>query len=235
MKKLVVFTGAGISAESGLKTFRDANGLWEEYNVMDVASIDAWYRDPQLVLRFYNQRRTQLGQVLPNAAHIALGELEKHFKVMVITQNVDDLHERGGSKNIIHLHGELRKVRSTEHPSLIYDIGYDEIGWGDTCDHGAQLRPHIVWFGEEVPQMEPAISECLDADIFIVIGTSLEVYPAASLVYYVPDHARKFYIDPKATSLSRVNNLTAITKTATEGMKDLMEILRQEYNFESQV
>ena len=185
MKKLCVLTGAGMSAESGIKTFRDSGGLWEEYDVMTVASIEGWHRNPQLMLKFYNERRKQLETALPNAGHTGLAELEKHFKVYIITQNVDDLHERAGSTRVLHLHGELKKVRSSTHPELIYDIGYKEINWGDKCEKGSQLRPYIVWFGEAVPAFEEAMEIVSDTDIFAVIGTSLNVYPAAGLVNYV--------------------------------------------------
>ncbi|HMU78131.1 MAG TPA: NAD-dependent deacylase, partial [Bacteroidia bacterium] len=179
MKRIVVLTGAGISAESGIKTFRDSNGLWEEHRIEDVATPQAWQRNPKLVTNFYNQRRKQVMEALPNKAHLALVELEKHYQVVVITQNVDDLHERAGSKHIIHLHGEILKMRSEEDPSMIYQSNGWEMDYESTNDHGHRLRPHIVWFGEMVPKMDEAIYQTMKADIFLVIGTSLEVYPAA--------------------------------------------------------
>lgn len=196
MKKLIVLTGAGMSAESGLKTFRDMGGLWEEYDVMQVASTQGWESDPELVLRFYNERRKQLQTAEPNIGHKALVELEDFFEVTIITQNVDNLHERAGSKNVLHLHGILTQVKSTGDPSLVYDIGYKEIKWGDKCEKGYQLRPNIVWFGEAVPAIEPAAYLSSQADIFAVIGTSLNVYPAAGLLNYVPNHAPIYLIDP---------------------------------------
>ena len=196
VNKLYVLTGAGISAESGIKTFRDSNGLWEEYDVMTVASIEGWHKNPQLVLKFYNERRKQLENVKPNPAHTGLAELEKYFEVYIITQNVDDLHERAGSKNVLHLHGKLKEACSSVNPSLIYDIGYKEIQWGDKCEKGSQLRPNIVWFGEAVPAFSEAIATIGDADAFAVIGTSLNVYPAAGLIDYVPVKVPAYLIDP---------------------------------------
>eukprot|EP01035_Chromulina_nebulosa_P039476 gene39476-53374_t len=187
-----------MSAESGIKTFRDSDGLWENHDVMEVASIDGWRKNPQLVMEFYNQRRKQLFEVEPNAGHIGLAELEKDFDVHIITQNVDDLHERAGSINIIHLHGELKKVRSIKNEGLVYTLDGWELKMGDTAEDGAQLRPHIVWFGEEVPMMENAAVITYDAEILVVIGTSLQVYPAAGLLHYAPAHIPKFLIDPKA-------------------------------------
>ncbi|MFW6369746.1 MAG: SIR2 family NAD-dependent protein deacylase [Bacteroidota bacterium] len=195
-KKLVVLTGSGISAESGLKTFRDSGGLWEEHDVMEVASIDGWHQNPELVLRFYNERRKQLATAKPNDGHLELADLEKDFDVHIITQNVDNLHEAAGSTNVLHLHGELTKVRSTGDESLVYDIGTREIKMGDTCEKGFQLRPHIVWFGEPVPAIEPAAILCQQADIMVVIGTSLNVYPAAGIIDYVAPHAPLYLIDP---------------------------------------
>lgn len=218
MKKLVVLTGAGISAESGLKTFRDMGGLWEEYDVMQVASIDGWYRNPELMLRFYNDRRSQLAKAKPNAGHIGLAELENYFDVHIITQNVDNLHEQAGSTHIIHLHGELTKVRSTLDPSLIYDIGYKEVNWGDTCEKGSQLRPHIVWFGEAVPAMTEATAITQQADAFAVIGTSLNVYPAASLIDYAPKSAPVFLVDPNEISASLYRKVDFINEKAGIGV-----------------
>jgi len=196
MKKICILSGAGMSAESGIKTFRDADGLWEGHDVMQVASPEGYAQNPSLVLDFYNQRRKQLHEVEPNYAHKALVGLEKHLNTVVITQNVDDLHERAGSTNIIHLHGELRKIRSIKNPSYITSCEGD-IQLGDLCPEGGQLRPHIVWFGEAVPELENAINEVLDADFVMIIGTSMQVYPAASLTAYAPPHAKIFYIDPR--------------------------------------
>jgi NAD-dependent deacetylase len=207
MKKVVVFTGAGISAESGIKTFRDSNGLWENYRIEDVATPEAWRNNPVLVQTFYNERRKQLLEVEPNAAHVALVELEKYYKVNIITQNVDDLHERAGSKNVLHLHGELRKSRSTVNPALVYPIKDWELKMGDKCALGSQLRPHIVWFGEMVPEMDHAIAITQFADILIVIGSSLQVYPAAGLLQYAQPDIEKFLIDPKAEVPRGIENL----------------------------
>jgi len=204
MNKIVVLTGAGISAESGLKTFRDSDGLWEQYRIEDVATPEAWQRNQQLVLEFYNQRRKQVLSAKPNAAHLALVDLENKFNVTVITQNIDDLHERAGSSKVLHLHGEIRKARSTIDPSLVYDLGERMINPGDKCEKGSQLRPHIVWFGELVPELENAIGIVGNADILLVIGTSLAVYPAASLVQYTKPHCRLYYIDPKAGQMRGV-------------------------------
>jgi NAD-dependent deacetylase len=227
-KKLVVLTGAGVSAESGLKTFRDSDGLWEGYNVEDVATPDAWERNPQLVLDFYNERRKNVNDAKPNAAHYGLAELENFFDVHIITQNIDDLHERGGSKNVMHLHGEIFKMRSDINESLIYEIRND-IKWGDNAVDGKQLRPHIVWFGEAVPMIEHAIPLVRSADIFVVVGTSLAVYPAAGLVGYAFQQVPKFIIDKKIPYTSSLNNLTRIEKPATEGVKELQLILQNEH------
>lgn len=226
-KKLVVLTGAGMSAESGIKTFRDSDGLWENHDVMEVASIDGWRKNPQLVMEFYNQRRKQLFEVEPNAGHIGLAALEKVFDVHIITQNVDDLHERAGSTNIIHLHGELKKVRSIMDEELVYTLDGWELKMGDTAEDGAQLRPHIVWFGEEVPMMENAAVITYGADILVVIGTSLQVYPAAGLLHYAPAHIPKFLIDPKGEPVNGVKNLTVLNKTATEGVAELKILLSE--------
>ncbi|MCL4121946.1 UNVERIFIED_CONTAM: hypothetical protein GTU68_055269 [Idotea baltica] len=221
-KKLVVLTGAGISAESGIKTFRDSGGLWEGHDVMQVASSRGWKKNRHLVLDFYNQRRAQLAEVEPNKAHTFLAELETKYDVQVITQNVDNLHERGGSTKIMHLHGELTKARSTSNNELVYDVGYDPINEGDMCSDNSQLRPHIVWFGEAVPMMEKAIMLVMQADIFLIIGTSMEVYPAANLIDYVPAKAKKIIIDPRIPDGSLKNfEITKIQKTATKGLAEL--------------
>lgn len=227
MKKIVVLTGAGISAESGIRTFRDSDGLWEEHRIEDVATFDAWQRNPTLVLDFYNQRRKQLYEVKPNAGHIALVELEKEFDVRIITQNVDDLHEQAGSQNVLHLHGELKKVRSTIDDDLIYELKGWELKKGDLCEKGSQLRPHIVWFGEAVPMIEKAMELSAKADIFIVIGTSLNVYPAAGLVYYIKPGTPVYLIDPHAEMLSGVKNLTVIREPATTGVPALVKKLSE--------
>ena len=225
MRKLVVLTGSGISSESGLKTFRESGGLWENYDVMQVASYDGWIQDKELVLQFYNDRRNQLKTAKPNAAHSGLVELEEYFDVHIITQNVDNLHERAGSKNVLHLHGELTKARSTGNETLVYDIGYNSITLGDTCDEGYQLRPHIVWFGEPVPAMEEAAYITSSADIFAVIGTSLVVYPAASLIDYVPQNAPIFLIDPNEVKAPGYRPVTFIKKKASEGVRTLINKL----------
>ena len=214
-----------MSAESGIRTFRDSNGLWEEHRVEDVATYEAWLRNQQLVLDFYNQRRKQLYEVTPNAGHTALVELEKKFEVQIITQNVDDLHERAGSAHVLHLHGELKKVRSTVDENLVYELPGWELKKGDLCEKGSQLRPHIVWFGEAVPMIEPAMELTAKADIFIVIGTSLNVYPAAGLVYYVKDQKPVYLIDPHAEMLQGVGNLTVFRETAGTGVPKLVKML----------
>lgn len=223
-KHIVVLTGAGISAESGLKTFRDSDGLWNGYNVYDVATPGAWKKNPQLVLDFYNARRKDVAAASPNAAHIGLAELEKYFDVTIVTQNIDDLHERGGSTNIIHLHGEIFKMRSERDEELVYDIR-DDIHLGDKAEDGAQLRPHIVWFEEPVPMIEKAILLMHDCDYFVVVGTSLQVYPAASLLHYAPPFLPKFIIDKKIPGVQNSPNLTLIEKPATEGIKELQRLL----------
>jgi NAD-dependent deacetylase len=227
-QKIVILTGAGISAESGIQTFRGAGGLWEGHRIEDVASPDGWQRNRDLVLNFYNLRRTQLLTVSPNAAHEALVELEKQYNVTIITQNVDDLHERAGSSNVVHLHGELLKARSTLDESLVYEWRKDIIA-GDKCERGSQLRPHIVWFGEMVPMIEKAQQIASEADIFIVIGTSLVVYPAAGLLHFAPTNSRKFLIDPHADDLSaNVPNLRIIKNSATKGVPHLVKALLKE-------
>jgi len=218
MKKLVILTGAGMSSESGIRTFRDSGGLWEEYEVTEVATPEAWNRNKELVLRFYNERRRQLAECKPNDGHILLAELEKHFDVQIITQNIDNLHERAGSTNILHLHGELTKVRSTIDQSLMYDIGYKDIVLGDKCEKGSQLRPHIVWFGEEVPMLEQAINLTGEADIFVVIGSSLNVYPAAGLIAYAPLRAPIYLIDPKDVAIPVNRKVEVIKDLASKGI-----------------
>lgn len=220
MKKIAVLTGAGISAESGISTFRDSDGLWENHDIMEVASPLGWEKNPKLVLEFYNQRRRQLKEVHPNAAHLYLSFLEEKYEVTVITQNVDDLHERAGSTDIIHLHGEMLKVRSVNNENLIYDWTED-LNWGDTGEDGAQLRPHIVWFGEMVPEMERAVKAVEEADILLIIGTSMQVYPAASLINYLDRGKPIYIIDPKSVPVKNDPNITVIQKKATEGIKDL--------------
>ena len=224
-KKLVILTGAGISAESGIKTFRDADGLWEGHNVMDVASPEGWHRNNELVLDFYNQRRRQLHEVKPNQGHIVLAELEKDFDVHIITQNVDNLHEQAGSSKVLHLHGELLKVRSTQNEDYILDWQHDLV-IGDFDDKGNQLRPHIVWFGEMVPALEEAINITEQADYVTVIGTSLQVYPAASLMHYANPNAPVYYIDPRPASINNLQNpLEVIAMNAIEGVRLLREKL----------
>ena len=225
MKKLVVLTGAGMSSESGIRTFRDSGGLWEEYEVTEVATPEAWNRNKELVLRFYNERRRQLAECKPNDGHILLAELEKHFDVQIITQNIDNLHERAGSTNILHLHGELTKVRSTIDQSLMYDIGYKDIVLGDKCEKGSQLRPHIVWFGEEVPMLEQAINLTGEADIFVVIGSSLNVYPAAGLIAYAPLRAPIYLIDPKDVAIPVNRKVEVIREVASKGIAVLTQRL----------
>lgn len=224
MKKVVVLSGAGVSAESGIKTFRDSNGLWEEYKVEDVASIDGWYRNKELVLNFYNARRRALQNAGPNDAHKIIAQLEDDFDVTVVTQNVDNLHERAGSTKIIHLHGELTKARSVKDEFTTYDIGYNDIHLGDKAPDGGQLRPFIVWFGESVPELGRAAKEVEKADILIIIGTSLNVYPAAGLVHYTKPGCKIYLIDPQPMNL-RMENFTQIQDVATEGMRKLKEEL----------
>lgn len=219
-KHLVVLTGAGISAESGVKTFRDAGGLWEGHDVMEVASPQGYAANPELVLDFYNQRRRQLFEVEPNSAHRDLAALENQYNVTIITQNVDDLHERGGSTNVVHLHGELLKVRSTVDDTDVQEWKTDLV-LGDLCKKGHQLRPHIVWFGEDVPMIEKAIAICETADILVIIGTSMQVYPAASLIHYVKNNTPIYFIDPNP-AIKQHKNLTVIADTATNGVKKLL-------------
>jgi NAD-dependent deacetylase len=226
MKKLVVLTGAGMSAESGLRTFREMGGLWEEHDVYEVASPGGWQRDRSLVLSFYNERRKQLLETKPNRGHLDLVELEKYFEVWIVTQNVDDLHERAGSSRILHLHGELLKSRSTMDPGLVYDIEGWKLEEGDLCEKGSQLRPHIVWFGEAVPAIEEAARVVSAADIFVIIGTSMNVYPAAGLINYVPDTAPIYVIDPNEVSIAGHSRIQVIQKGASEGVQLLMEEIK---------
>lgn len=227
MKNLVILSGAGMSAESGIKTFREMGGLWEEYDVMEVASPQAWEQNPALVLRFYNERRKKLFEAKPNEGHIGIANLEKLFNVQIVTQNVDDLHERAGSTNVLHLHGELKKVRSTIDPSLIYTMDDWELKIGDTCEKGSQLRPHIVWFGEAVPAILDASEICSKADIFVVIGTSLNVYPAAGLINYVPSKTPIFLIDPNNVGANKSFNF--IQEKASNGINILTKLLLENY------
>jgi len=225
MQKLVVLTGAGVSAESGIRTFRDSNGLWENHDIMEVASPEGWRKNRELVQDFYNQRRRQARDCQPNEAHLALAKLENHFDVQIITQNVDDLHERAGSSHVLHLHGELTKAQSSVDPSLVYELDHWEIKIGDKCEKGSQLRPFIVWFGEAVPMMVPAMRIAQQADIFLVLGTSLQVYPAASLIDYVPPTAKKFLIDPQIPDFHLETKVYCIQEKASIGMKILEKIL----------
>jgi NAD-dependent deacetylase len=227
MKKIVILSGAGISAESGIKTFRDTDGLWEGHDVMQVASPEGFEKDPALVLDFYNQRRKQLLEVEPNEAHKIIADLQNQYDVTVVTQNIDDLHERAGSKKIIHLHGELLKSRSSQYPHLIYPIKKD-ILLGDVCEKGSQLRPFIVWFGEEVPLLQNASIEVYDADIVIIVGTSMKVYPAAGLIQFAKPDSKIFYIDlnpAESGELTNLKNLTIIKDLASKGMKKVVELL----------
>ena len=223
MEKIVVLTGAGISAESGISTFRDSDGLWEHYRVEDVATHEAYERNPELVLDFYNQRRRQLFAAQPNEAHRQLVRLEQRYDVRIVTQNIDDLHERAGSSHVLHLHGELTKGRSDRNPDLIVEVGNRDIKLGDKAPDGTQLRPHIVWFGEAVPNIEPAAALCEEADLFIVVGTSMAVYPAAGLIHYVPRTAPCYVVDPKEVPVSRP--VTFIKEVATRGVTQLVEQL----------
>lgn len=226
MKTIVVLTGAGISAESGIQTFRDANGLWEGHDVMEVASPQGFHKNPELVLDFYNQRRRQVLSVKPNRAHLNLKKLEETFTVQIITQNVDDLHERAKSTNVLHLHGELLKVRSTVNPSLVYHWKKDLV-CGDLCEERSQLRPHIVWFGEEVPLLNKAAEMTMNADIVVIIGTSMQVYPAASLIEYAASGTPIYFIDPSPTiKAHQYSNLTIISAIASTGTDKLLQLLR---------
>ncbi len=224
-KKIIVFSGAGISAESGIKTFRDSGGLWEEYKIDDVATPDAWKRNPTLVTEFYNLRRKQVMESKPNAAHYYFAELQKNYEVQIITQNIDDLHERAGSRNVLHLHGEIMKVRSSVDENLVYPLKKWDVKIGDTCDKGSQLRPHIVWFGEMVPNMDVAAEMITDADYFITVGTSLNVYPAAGLIELASSKIPKYLIDPGTFDLSHLANLIHIKEKAVQGVEQLKTIL----------
>lgn len=225
-KKLVIFSGAGVSAESGLQTFRDAGGLWEQFRIEEVATPEAWIKNPALVTNFYNTRRKQVMEAQPNLAHHLLAGLESKYDVSIITQNIDDLHERAGSKKVLHLHGEIMKVRSSIDPNLIYPVKTWEIKIGDKCEKGSQLRPHIVWFGEMVPEMDRAIDLASTADMLVVIGTSLNVYPAAGILNYVSPSAQKWLIDPGEFNLDYVINLKHIRKVATEGVQAFVNELK---------
>jgi NAD-dependent deacetylase len=228
MKKIVVLTGAGISAESGLKTFRDSDGLWEGYDIQEVATPQAWRRNPALVQDFYNMRRKDVMAAQPNAAHYALVDLEKKYDVTIITQNIDDLHERGGSTNVVHLHGIITRSQSSINSALIYPMEGWEIKMGELCELGSQLRAHVVWFGEDVPMIEPSLRICAKADLFILVGSSLAVYPAAGLINYVPDKAPKYIVDPNIPDISRVNNMIKIEAKATIGVPGLVDKLMAE-------
>lgn len=226
MKKLVILSGSGMSQESGIRTFRDMDGLWEEYDVTEVATPEAWAKKPMLVMKFYNDRRKQLYEAVPNAGHLGLVDLEKDFDVHIITQNIDDLHERAGSSSVLHLHGELKKARSSVDESLIYDIDGWELKFGQKCAKGSQLRPHIVWFGEAVPAMDDAIPIVESANILVVIGTSLNVYPAAGLVNYAKSGTPIFVIDPERPSVF-IRNVTYIQEKAGKGVQILKEKLKE--------
>ena len=227
MKRIVALTGAGISAESGLKTFRNSDGLWENYQIEQVATFDAWSQNPKMVLDFYNERRKQIYEAKPNPAHHSLVDLEKKYIVKIITQNIDDLHERAGSKNVLHLHGEITKGRSAISSSKLYDLVGTELNLGDLCDDGSQMRPHIVWFGEPVPMMEKAIDIVQKSDYLIIIGTSLMVYPASGLIDYAGVNVKKFYIDPDAKSNLNRNDIELISMRASEGVKSLVKRLME--------
>ncbi|MGZ3861964.1 MAG: SIR2 family NAD-dependent protein deacylase [Bacteroidia bacterium] len=226
-KRIVVFTGAGMSAESGIRTFRDSGGLWEEYKIEDVATPEAWQKNPRLVLEFYNQRRRQVMEAKPNKGHLVLAALEKDFDVQIITQNIDDLHERAGSKKVLHLHGQIMKAQSSLDPNLVYPLKKSDINFGDKCEKGSQLRPHIVWFGEMVPEMENAIDLMTDADIFITVGTSLVVYPAAGLIHYAPAGSVKYLVDPGDFDSTVLSNLRHIKEVASTGLQILAEELKK--------
>lgn len=227
MKKLVVLTGAGMSAESGIRTFRDSDGLWEKHDVMEVASIEGWHRNPELILRFYNERRSQMYGCKPNKGHLLLAELEKDFDVQIITQNVDNLHEVAGSRKVLHLHGELSKARSSIDPDLVYTIGNKPIQPGDLCEKGSQLRPYIVWFGEEVPAIPEAIEMVEGADIVCIIGSSLSVYPAAGLIRYARAGAPLYLIDPRPP-LDLPFRIKVIAMGAGMGIEQLVKLLKQD-------
>lgn len=225
MKKLVVLTGAGISAESGLKTFRDSDGLWEGYNIEEVATQQAWQRNPKMVQEFYNMRRKDVLAAKPNAAHYALAKLEDHFDVTIITQNIDNLHERAGSTKVVHLHGIITRSQSSIDPQLTYPIDGWELGMNEVCELGSPLRAHVVWFGEDVPMIEEATKICADAELFILSGTSLAVYPAAGLIHYVKPWVKKYIVDPNIPVVSRLTNVVEIQVKATKGIPELVEEL----------
>lgn len=228
MKRIIVLTGAGISAESGLKTFRDSDGLWEGYNIEDVATPQAWNRDPELVQEFYNMRRKSVLEARPNQAHYALVELEEKYDVTIITQNIDDLHERAGSTKVVHLHGVITRSQSSVNPLLTYPINGWELKFGELCELGSQLRPHVVWFGEDVPMIETAAKLCADADIFMLIGTSLAVYPAAGLINYVPNYVPRFIIDPNIPHLRETALVHKVEAKATVGVPQVVQQLISE-------
>lgn len=225
MDNLVVLTGAGISAESGLKTFRDSDGLWEGYNIEDVATPEAWEWNPSLVQEFYNMRRKSVLEAKPNAAHYALAKLEKKYKVTIITQNIDDLHERSGSTNVVHLHGIITRSQSSKNPNLTYPINGWELKMGELCELGSQLRAHVVWFGEPVPMIDKAAQICSQADIFMLIGSSLAVYPAAGLINFVPSYVPKYVIDPKIPSVYGTESMVKIEENAAIGVPGLVDEL----------
>ena len=225
MQKLVVLSGAGVSAESGLKTFRDSDGLWEEYDVMEVATPEAWKANPKLVLEFYNKRREQVLNAQPNSAHVDIARLDKQYDVTVITQNIDDLHERSGSKNVLHLHGQITQSRSSAEENLIYELNGSQIKIGDLCEHGSQLRPNIVWFGEAVPNISAAQKIVSQADILLIVGTSLNVYPAAGLIHCTDFRVKKFLVDPKYVHLTDIENLEVIKEKATVGVPQAIQSL----------
>jgi NAD-dependent deacetylase len=221
MERLIVFTGAGMSAESGIPTFRGTDGLWENHRVEDVATPEAWDSDPELVTEFYNQRRKRVLEAEPNAGHAQIARWQEHYDVMVVTQNIDDLHERAGSKQVLHLHGEIRKARSTSHPHLVYDIEGWQLTKADVCEQGSRLRPHIVWFGEDVPMLDVAARMIEEADLFIVVGTSLQVYPAAALVHHAWNARKKIIVDPKVHELAVKGDWTVVAKGAGEGLAEV--------------
>ena len=225
MQKLVVLSGAGVSAESGLKTFRDSDGLWEEYDVMEVATPEAWKANPKLVLEFYNKRREQVLNAQPNSAHVDIARLDKQYDVTVITQNIDDLHERSGSKNVLHLHGQITQSRSSAEENLIYELNGSQIKIGDLCENGSQLRPNIVWFGEAVPNISAAQKIVSQADILLIVGTSLNVYPAAGLIHCADFRVKKFLVDPKYVHLTDIENLEVIKEKATVGVPQAIQSL----------
>lgn len=233
LEKIAIFSGAGVSAESGLKTFRDHDGLWEEYSIYEVATPEAWEQNPERVLEFYNRRRKQVIEAMPNAAHIAIAELEKHFEVSVITQNIDNLHEKAGSSNVIHLHGEILKAQSTLNPEHVYELQGETLVVGDFDEHGAQLRPHVVWFGEPVLEMEKARQKVKECDALIIVGTSLNVYPAASLIHLTKPHCLRYIIDPAQISLDHLKNLIYIKAKASEGMRVIVDKLQKIQNVET--